>query len=453
MILTVHRGTRTIGGSCVELQADGRRLFIDLGLPLMHPDGSEFAVQVEGKTTRELIDAKALPDVQGLYKGGPEGGGAGGVDGLLLSHAHQDHYGLAHRIRPEIPVHASQGTRSIIEVSEIFLRSPARLPEIRQLEKVEGQQNRYRKVRIGRFTVQPYPVDHSAPEGLAFLVEAGGKRVFYSGDFRNTGRTRFRFDRLLEDPPGDVDALILEGTLMGSEGPGHGGGPGENLKTEEDVERELSRLFGGKADLAAVFCSTQNVDRLVSIFKAARKHGQVFVIDLYGAYLLDRLEAISRSLPQYSWEGMGVLYDKNQADKLVEAGEKSFLFKVKAKGGKVEPEEIEACPERYVMLGRTGWKLNLSLNRARDRSKVLAIWSMYSGYLTRDEKLLAAFEKDGIEPVHVHTSGHAQLEDLKALSAALAPRHIVPIHTLHPEVFREHFDRVRVLEDGVSWEI
>lgn len=30
----IHRGTKQIGGSCVEIESQGKRLLIDLGLPL-----------------------------------------------------------------------------------------------------------------------------------------------------------------------------------------------------------------------------------------------------------------------------------------------------------------------------------------------------------------------------------------------------------------------------------
>ncbi len=32
--LCIHRGTREIGGTCVELESSGQRILLDLGLPL-----------------------------------------------------------------------------------------------------------------------------------------------------------------------------------------------------------------------------------------------------------------------------------------------------------------------------------------------------------------------------------------------------------------------------------
>ena len=57
-------------------------------------------------------------------------------------------------------------------------------------------------------------MDHSAFDAHGFLVEAGGKSVFYTGDFRGHGRKRKLLDRLIKKPP-KVDALMMEGTLVG----------------------------------------------------------------------------------------------------------------------------------------------------------------------------------------------------------------------------------------------
>ena len=68
---------------------------------------------------------------------------------------------------------------------------------------------------IGPFRITPYLVDHSAFDAYALMVEADGKRVFYSGDFRAHGRKAALFERLVRSPPKDIDALLMEGTTLG----------------------------------------------------------------------------------------------------------------------------------------------------------------------------------------------------------------------------------------------
>lgn len=38
MRLRIHRGTREIGGTCIELESEGARILLDLGLPLNASD-------------------------------------------------------------------------------------------------------------------------------------------------------------------------------------------------------------------------------------------------------------------------------------------------------------------------------------------------------------------------------------------------------------------------------
>ena len=41
LVLTVHRGTRQIGGSCIEIaHPEGDRIVLDAGRPLDAPDGA-----------------------------------------------------------------------------------------------------------------------------------------------------------------------------------------------------------------------------------------------------------------------------------------------------------------------------------------------------------------------------------------------------------------------------
>jgi ribonuclease J len=68
-------------------------------------------------------------------------------------------------------------------------------------------------LELGPFKVTPFPVDHSAFDAYAVLVEAGGQRLFYSGDLRAHGRKAGVFERLLAEPP-TVDSLLLEGTRV-----------------------------------------------------------------------------------------------------------------------------------------------------------------------------------------------------------------------------------------------
>ena len=66
--------------------------------------------------------------------------------------------------------------------------------------------------KIGPFSITPFLIDHSAFDSYGFLVEAGNRRIFYSGDLRAHGRKGWSFSDLVARPPANIDALLLEGT-------------------------------------------------------------------------------------------------------------------------------------------------------------------------------------------------------------------------------------------------
>ena len=117
MILTIHRGSKQIGGSCVELRsASGDRILLDVGMPLTQPDGSDWPRGTMTRPGEELRREGVLPDIDELYAGSsPE------VLALVLSHAHLDHYGLAHYVHPDVPVYGSQGTIEMLRASKLFV--------------------------------------------------------------------------------------------------------------------------------------------------------------------------------------------------------------------------------------------------------------------------------------------------------------------------------------------
>ena len=116
MKLIIHRGTKEIGGSCVELKSEKVRIIIDLGMPLVNDRNERFDNKiVEGKSIAELIENRTLPKINGLYAGEQKE-----IDAVLISHPHQDHYGLLKYINREIPVYLSKGAFALIQASDIF---------------------------------------------------------------------------------------------------------------------------------------------------------------------------------------------------------------------------------------------------------------------------------------------------------------------------------------------
>lgn len=435
MKLTIHRGTREIGGSCVELCSNSgeTRVVIDIGMPLVTPDMLPFEWRrYKDLSQEQLLEQKVLPAVDGLYSHQEPS-----ISAVILSHAHQDHYGFIRFLHPDIPLYMSIGTKSLVEVSNLFLGTEVNLDQVQTF-------TMWQSFGVGEFTVTPYLMDHSAPDAAAFLIEADGQRLFYTGDFRGHGRKRVLLERLLANPISKVDCLVMEGSMIGREE--------GRYQDEDSVEQAIYDVIAEQQSYTFVFCSSQNLDGLVSIYRAVKRTHKTLVIDLYTAFVLDKLSSIpSHShIPQFDWKEIRVLYAYSHARKLAEY-DKKLLYKYRK--AKIEWEEIKATPQDMVILGKDNFYFRrIILPKLGAGSGAKAIYSMWHGYLERTD--LAQFlESHGIELMEIHTSGHAYVEDLKKLASAMNPRHLVPIHTFSPDQYGSIYDNIVQLNDGQTYDL
>ena len=434
MILTIHRGSKQIGGSCVELRsARGDRILLDVGMPLTQPDGSDWPRGTMTRPGEELRREGVLPDIDGLYAGStPE------VSALVLSHAHLDHYGLAHYVHPDIPVYGSRGTIEMLRASKLFVPDAAVPADLRELPNAGT-------VSIGSFSVRGIPVDHAAPDSRALLVEADGQRLLYSGDLRAHGRQRHLFDELPE-AAGAIDVLVLEGTTVGQPQGSHG------FADEADVEIRLSELLRHDGGLVVVIASGQNIDRAVSVYRAALATGRELVIDPYQAYVLMTLRDVCPEAPQFDWPSVRVKFIQYHVAKLKDAGFWDLACKM-SRAGKVTAEQLAANPRGFVYLARSS-RATVDLLRYLARTtRPTVVWSQWSGYLKKDGPVPSFCDENGIEPYIIHSGGHAHPEDLADLARRLHARAVVPIHTEAAPQFADFIQNVRVVNDGEAVEV
>ena len=413
MQVCIHRGTQEIGGTCVELEADGSRILLDLGLPL---DG-------------DATDTACHPSIEGL-----EGGAK--LLALVLSHGHVDHWGLAHLAGPTVPVHLGAATHRILKAAAPFVPRPY-MPAV-AIEYASGT-----RFDIGPFRVTPHLVDHSAYDAYAIEVEAQGCRLFYSGDIRGHGRKAALFERMIADPPKDIDVMLMEGSSLGRLD------PGKAFPAEAEVEALFIDQFRQTKGLALVAASAQNIDRMVSLYRACLQTNRTLLIDLYAAEIL-RATGNAR-IPQSDWPHVA-LYVPHYQRVQIKRNERFDLLEVH-RANRIFAEDLPAIAPKFAMLFRPA--MLADLDRAACLTGATAIWSQWEGYLKRPagEALRASLSERNIPLAHAHTSGHASISDLKRLAKAVAPKMLVPIHTFEADRFPEHFADVAIKEDGAWWEI
>ena len=328
MNLTIHRGTHEIGGSCVELATKNTRILVDIGLPLVDEEGQSFNLgNYLDLSKAELVEKNIAKDVPGLYK---EDTDSKPPDAILISHSHPDHYGLLTFVKPEIPLYLSEGCMELIKATYYFKGIN---PDFDTEKIVENM----KCFSVGDFKIKPYLVDHSGFDAYAFLVEAEGKRIFYSGDFRGHGKKSGRFDKFIENPPKDIDFLIMEGTgIEGKDG---------HYEKEDELRDKLVTIFKEEKGLIFFACSSQNIDRISSLYSACRRSGRILVLDPYTVYLLDVLRKMAPKIPQFDFKDIRVFFTSDSNTKRL-ADDKT-LFKYKK--AKISYDEIEEKKDSLVV--------------------------------------------------------------------------------------------------------
>jgi len=411
----IHRGAQQIGGTCIELEAAGKRLLLDLGLSLDATPGSQ----------------EPLPPVRGLATGDDPN-----LLGILISHPHQDHWGLLPQIPATVPVFIGEAASSVLRAATFFGASgmelcPAGLLRHRQ------------PFALGPFTITPYLNDHSGYDAYSLLIEADGRRLFYTGDFRGHGRKAALFEQLLADPPGDIDVLLMEGTNLHKPG----AMPTDAL-TETALERDLIEVIRHAEGIVLVAFSAQNIDRLVTVYRAALQEDREMVVDLYSAAIAEATGR--RSIPKPGFDKLRVFVPQSQRVRIKNAG--AFGRTRAVKRCRIYPEELAARKSQLVFLFRQS--MIQDLERANCLVDALLIWSLWPGYLQEGGGPLHAFlARHGIPLQIHHTSGHASIADLQGLVDALRPTRVVSIHTFAPERFVELFPASEQRGDSNWWEV
>lgn len=427
MKLTIHRGTHEIGGNCVEIGTDRSRIILDVGMPLFDPDGNPHdTAALRKKSKQELLEAGILPRIPGLFEDGPR------TDAILLSHAHEDHTGLIRHSHPDIPIYASRGTSKMMEAGAKFAQQP-RLPKQRY-----RQLDSQKPVEIGAFKVTAYSVDHSIFGAQAFLIEADGAAILYSGDLRLHGRKPGMHRTLIEAVSGrSIDVLLMEGTHIGH--PDHRG-PDEYV-----LENEIGGHIQSAPGLVLASFSPQHVDRLVGFYKATVRTGRTFVADAYTAYVMHLIASETPVPKPESTEQVRIFIPKFFEETYRRKRLERFFSLISP--ARIGMEEIRSNPSRYVMIFRPSMLESDFGGKLPEASRCL--YSRWTGYLERAEWQVTRSKLQDVKGdlIEVHTSGHIYADDIVALTRAVNAATVIPIHTAEPERFRQQMANTRLLND------
>ena len=287
-------------------------------------------------------------------------------------------------------------------------------------------------------------MDHSAFDAAAFEIDGEGKTIIYSGDFRGHGRKSVCLDRFIEAAKKSPNILLVEGSMLGR--------LDEEIMTETNLEDAIVERMQETCSPLLFQCSSQNIDRLVSFYKAALRLNRLFIVDIYTANVLYELRQLGNNLPFPSPEYLNikVFFPRRLTQKIFnEIGEE---FARRFSKFYISREQLRAEQSRIVMACRPSMRSDIERCGLHDGVFLYSLWNGYrnSSYQQYFENTL---KKAGFSLETSHTSGHASVADIKRVISGLDPQKLVPIHTMQPDAFIDYSDKTDLKDDGLAFEV
>ena len=369
MKIKIHRGTHQIGGSAIEISTVSTRIILDFGNELS-------------------LDEKYKPinlDIDGITKAVSD------CDGIVISHYHMDHLGQLTAALPEIPLYMGMLSKEVAMISAEYQDKDLYLRLLGANIFRGGE-----AFTIGDIRIRPLVIDHSAVDSYMFVIEAEGKRVLYTGDFRMHGLRSHIVEKLVKTYIGEVDVLITEGTSLSRDA--------DNYISEAAVLDDISSYIqDGK--YVFIMCSSTNIDRIMGIWQNMPTD-KVLICDAYQKRILDTV------INNVYYESS--LYRRQDRPLVLDIGKYPKYY---MDNGFVS---LARATENYI-----------SHIQEFPKDDVRIIYSMWTGYIEENLALKTLLET---YPTYIcHASGHVSKDDLTKFIELVNPDAIIPVHTDNPE--------------------
>ncbi|GGJ10795.1 MBL fold hydrolase [Alicyclobacillus cellulosilyticus] len=400
-----HGGVGTIGGTIIEMRHGGHRLVFDLGRPF-DPARPVFDAVLTARGVRDLQAMRCAPRIPGLLTG-DEADPEGAQTLVAISHLHPDHTSLLPYLRPDIPVLMHTESARLMDLLADAGQGPGRHPA--RLTAKSGE-----IVTFGPFRITLLPVDHDIPGACGLLIETPDLRAVYTGDLRLHGcrpeQTLQFADAACAFGP---DVLWIEGTRANE------AADAENIP-EPDIADRIAAVLREARHGAYFTYYPWNPDRLRAMFTAARTAGRSVVVEPEDLYLYAHLTG---DLPECL-----IWWPAEDTTEPVRAWLREMQLPA------VRPEAVRRR-EKDLLISMPYHRFIRFIDIEPEPG---GIYMHSNGYplgpfdpaWTNFRHWLDAFR---LQLVSVSSSGHASREEVIALAERMAPRLLMPIHSLAPE--------------------
>ena len=325
------------------------------------------------------------------------------VKGLIITHAHEDHIGAIPYFLKEIPVPV-YGTKFTLSIIKNKLDFFGFFPNVSFNQVKYGE-----TIFIDPFEIEFICVSHSIIGGFGLDIKTPVGKIVHTGDFRMSPSPEEEnstdVSRFAQCGAEGVLALLSDSTNVEKKG---------YTMSNQDLGENLDNFVAASNGRVIVALFASNVARIQQLVNSALKMNRKVIFD--GRSILQTV-AISRELG----------YLKCPDDKIIDI------------------KKIKNIPDNEVLIittGSQGEPMSALARMATGVHKQVKIKRgdnviLSSKDIPGNEKPIANIinnlYKRGAEVVYnkvanVHTSGHAQQEELKLMINLTKPEYFIPIH-------------------------
>lgn len=323
MKLSFLGGAYEVGGSCILLTIDNKKILFDCGI-------------------RQSAGKDPLPDfsiIQAL----------GGLDAIIISHAHLDHTGSLPLISREYPLARIYMTRMTKDLIRVLLYDSIKIMGSREYEiplyaekDVEDMLNRVYPLNFQADTyifddikLTFYNAGHIAGAACVYIQGTEGA-VFYSGDFSVFSQKTVEGAKLPKLRP---DAAIFESTY------------GDKLHSNRDNEEErlielVEECIKKKGKMLIPAFALGRAQEVLLILKRAINKGKLKDVEIYCDGMIRNINTVYKLNPLYLRGSLG--------KKILKGSEPFYDDNVKAVGTKEERDKILESDKPVIIVSSSG---------------------------------------------------------------------------------------------------
>ena len=412
MNIKVHRGLEQIGGCITEISTATSRIFIDMGQNL--PGNGEATTPEQDQKMVESLFANNQKEHEAVF----------------YTHGHEDHVGLFEYVPLHVPQYMSAGTQELLLIKYGILkeRQELNLEQIRKdgcspecieeanikIINADNKKNRLsemktwsralpgespKSISIGNIKITPFFNCHSIYDSHMFLIEAEGKRVWHTGDYRVHGYFGKGLFPTLQKYATNIDTLITEGTML-------------NRNDDCIHEYEVAEKMAGVMKTykyVFVLASATDIERLASIKNASEKSRKRMYV--CSKFLISTMRLFTEHESELS-HGLFCFSPRMY--------EKKYLRYMKRRG--------------FVFVaGSSQMSRVADILKELPMEETILIYSSWEGYYTIPEQVEANSDYKNFRElfnnvVDIHTSGHADKTTIQKVIETIKPKEVICIH-------------------------